>query len=107
MSRQAGVVAVTSLAFEAYTARGPVGSVLCHQVELSAVLGGEVERGASGIISFGIAGELAPGLVTGDWVVASRVRNGKDAVATDRAWAQRLLKCFHTTLTQISSVWTP
>ena len=93
MSRQAGVVAVTSLAFEAYIARGPGVSVLCHQaLELSAALGREVERGASGIISFGIAGGLAPGLVAGDWVVASRVRNGKDAVATDRRWAQRLLE---------------
>jgi len=92
MSRQVGVVAVTALAFEAYIARGPGVFVLCNQaVELSAALSEAIARGASGIISFGIAGGLAPDLVAGDWVVASGVRNGKDVIATDRAWAQRLL----------------
>ena len=93
MSRQAGVVAVTSLALEAYIARGPGVSVLCHQaLELSAALGTAIARGAAGIISFGIAGGLAPGLAAGDWVVASGVRIGEDVIATDRAWAQRLLE---------------
>ena len=93
MSRQVGVVAVTSLALEAYIARGPGVSVICNQaLELRAALATAVARGASGIISFGIAGGLAPHLVAGDWVVASGVRSGENILATDRAWTQRLLE---------------
>jgi adenosylhomocysteine nucleosidase len=93
MSGQAGVVAVTCLALEAGIARGPGVSVLCNQSSgLRAALGAAIAQGASGIISFGIAGGLAPGLVAGDWVVASAVRSGKGVIATDRAWAQRLLE---------------
>jgi len=93
MSRQAGVVAVTSLALEAYIARGPGVSVLCNRaLELSAALGTAIARGASGVISFGIAGGLAPDLAVGDWVVASGVRDGEDVITTDRAWTQRLLE---------------
>jgi adenosylhomocysteine nucleosidase len=92
MSGREGVVAVTCLALEAGIARGPGVSVICNQSSgLRAALGAAIGRGASGIISFGIAGGLAPGLAAGDWVVASGVRNGNDVIATDRAWAQRLL----------------
>jgi len=58
---------------------------------LRAALRAAIERGASGIISFGIAGGLAPHLAAGDWVVASGVASGEDVIATDRAWTQRLL----------------
>ena len=93
MSGQAGVVAVTCLALEAGIARGPGVSVLCNQGSgLRAALRAAIERGASGIISFGIAGGLAPHLAAGDWVVASGVASGEDVIATDRAWAQRLLE---------------
>jgi adenosylhomocysteine nucleosidase len=93
MSRQVSIVAVTSLALEASIARGPWVSVLCSQgLALSVALGAATAHGALGIISFGIAGGLAPNLVAGDWVVASGVRNGTDVIATDRAWAQRLLE---------------
>ena len=72
--------------------RGPRVSVLCRQAwELSAALSAAIAYGASGIISFGIAGGLAPDLVAGDWVIASGVRNGTDVLATDRAWAETLL----------------
>ena len=93
MSGQAGVVAVTCLALEAGIARGPGVSVLCNQGSgLRAALRAAIEHGASGIISFGIAGGLAPHLAAGDWVVASGVASGEDVIATDRAWAQRLLE---------------
>ena len=93
MSGKEGVVAVTCLALEAGIARGPGVSVICNQSSgLRAALGAAIARGASGIISFGIAGGLAPGLSAGDWVVASGVRRGKDVIATDRAWAQQLLE---------------
>src|SRR5215831_15551345 len=91
--REGGVVAVTCLALEAGIARGPGVSVICNQSSgLRAALGAAIARGASGIISFGIAGGLAPGLVAGDWVVASGVTSGKGIIATDRTWAQRLLE---------------
>ena len=71
MSGQSGVVAVTCLALEASIARGPGVSVLCNpSIGLKAALGAAIARGANGIISFGIAGGLAPELVAGDWVVA-------------------------------------
>ena len=93
MSGREGVVAVTCLALEAGIARGPGVSVICNQSSgLRAALGAAIAHGASGIISFGIAGGLAPDLVAGDWVVASGVRSGKNVIATDRAWAQTLLE---------------
>lgn len=93
MSGREGVVAVTCLALEAGIARGPGVSVICNQSSgLRAALGAAIARGASGIISFGIAGGLAPDLVAGNWVVASGVRSGKNVIATDRAWAQTLLE---------------
>ena len=93
MSGQVGVVAVTCLALEAGIARGPGVSVICNQSSgLRAALSAAIARGASGIISFGIAGGLAPGLVAGDWVVASGVTGGKGVFATDRTWTQRLLE---------------
>jgi adenosylhomocysteine nucleosidase len=93
MSNKGGVVAVTCLALEARIAQGPGVSVLCIQTRgLGAALRTAIAQGASGIISFGIAGGLAPDLAAGDWVVASGIRNGKDVIATDRAWAQRLLE---------------
>jgi hopanoid-associated phosphorylase len=59
---------------------------------LRAALAAAIARGASGIISFGIAGGLKPGLVAGDWVVASGVTSAQGLIATDRAWTQRLLE---------------
>src|SRR5215472_6990815 len=93
MSTWGHVVAVTCLALEARIALGPGVAVICnHASKLVASLEAAAKRGAAGIISFGIAGGLAPHLAAGDWVVASGVANGEDVIATDRAWAQRLLE---------------
>src|SRR6516225_10737896 len=93
MSTRGHVVAVTCLALEARIALGPGVAVICnHASQLVASLEAAAKRGATGIISFGIAGGLAPHLAAGDWVVASGVANGEDVIATDRAWAQRLLE---------------
>lgn len=93
MSRDGGVVAVTSIALEARIARGPGVTVLCeHSLRLRAALEAAIERGASGVISFGVAGGLKPGLVAGDCIVASGVRAGEDdVIATDPAWSRSLL----------------
>ena len=92
--RHAGVVAVTSLALEARIAGGPgVSVVLCNQsLHLAARLSEAIAHGASGIISFGIAGGLARHLVAGDCIVASTVKTGTDIFTTDRAWSRRLLQ---------------
>ncbi len=93
VSNTGGVVAVTSLALEARIALGPGVSVICNQgSQLVAALEAAIDRGASGIISFGIAGGLAPDLAAGDWIVGAAVRTGQELFPTDHIWARRLLQ---------------
>jgi adenosylhomocysteine nucleosidase len=93
MSSYLPVVAVTCLALEAHIAQGLGVSVLClPSLELPATLRMAAAHGASGIISFGIAGGLAPHLAAGDCIVASKVRHGKDVFATDSAWTRKILE---------------
>jgi uridine phosphorylase len=78
---------------EARIALGPGVAVICnHASKLVASLEAAAKRGAAGIISFGIAGGLAPHLAAGDWVVASGVRTGQGNFPSDRGWAQALLE---------------
>jgi hopanoid-associated phosphorylase len=91
MSR--GIVAVTSLAFEARVALGAGVSVICSQgPQLAAAIKSAIEGGGSGTISFGVAGGLAPGLVEGHWIVAAAVRTEQELFPTDRAWTRSLLE---------------
>ena len=93
MSDAGSIVAVTCLALEARIALGPKVLVICDQgSRLMAALDLAIRRGASGVISFGIAGGLAPDLVAGDWIVGSAIRTGQELFPTDRVWAQRLLE---------------
>src|SRR6266487_407443 len=93
MSTRGHVVAVTCLALEARIALGPGVAVICnHASQLVASLEAAANRGAAGIISFGIAGGLAPHLAAGDWVVGSSVRTKDGRFPTDRGWAQALLE---------------
>jgi adenosylhomocysteine nucleosidase len=88
-----GIVAVTSLALEARIALGPGVSVICSQgSHLAAHLESAIGRGVSGIISFGIAGGLAPGLVAGQWVAATAIRTAQQLFPTDRAWTRCLIE---------------
>src|SRR5436853_685502 len=92
MSGRGTVIAVTSLALEARVALGPGVSVICKQASaLAGALDAAVKHGAAGIISFGIAGGLAPELMAGHWVVGSAVRTDDGYFPTDRYWAARLL----------------
>src|SRR5262245_30327788 len=93
-SRTGNVVAVTSLALEARIALGAGVSVICNQGPqlVAALEATTTERRASGIVSFGIAGGLAPDLAAGDWIVGARVRTGQEFFSTDRIWARRLLE---------------
>ena len=86
-------IAVTCLAFESRIAAGPGVAVLHgHIPNLRTALEDAIARGASGIISFGIAGGLAPDLAPGAWVVASGVVAAHKRYPTDRDWARRLLQ---------------
>jgi adenosylhomocysteine nucleosidase len=87
------IVAVTCLSFEARIAAGPGVTVLCGDADrLTEALETAIDRGSSGIISFGIAGGLSPSLAPGHWVVASKVVSQTGQFPTDRAWSQRLLR---------------
>ncbi|MEA3070521.1 MAG: hypothetical protein QOD29_1967, partial [Alphaproteobacteria bacterium] len=91
MSSRATVIAVTSLSLEARIASGPGVSVICSQAgQLVACLEAAIDR-ALGIISFGVAGGLAPDLKPGDWVIGTGVRAGQKWFPTDQRWARRLL----------------
>src|SRR5262249_2384413 len=93
MPTQWSIIAATSLAREAFIARCyGVRVVCCPSSRLGSALGSAIVPGVLGIISFGIAGGLDPDLVAGDWVVASAVRNGNNAIATDSKWTQELFR---------------
>jgi adenosylhomocysteine nucleosidase len=49
-------------------------------------------QGSSGIISFGVAGGLAPNLVVGDWVAAAAIRTANQVFPTDKPWTRSLLE---------------
>jgi adenosylhomocysteine nucleosidase len=86
-------LAVTCLAFESRIAAGPGVAVLHgHIPNLRTALDEAIDRGCSGIISFGIAGGLAADLSAGDWIVASGVVAPHKRYPTDRDWARRLLQ---------------
>lgn len=109
------VLAVCGLAFEAAIAAGPGVVPVCAPGPgvaacLDALLGdadgagdvgdaGNVDKADdgrapwSGILSFGCAGGLDPGLQPGDCVVASAVWTPAGLLPTDPAWTQSLLAC--------------
>ena len=84
------VVAVTGLAFEARIAGGV--TVVSDGVRTEATLRAAIERGSRGVISFGIAGGLAPHLLPGQWVVASAIVSDQGRHPTDPDWSERLLR---------------
>jgi hopanoid-associated phosphorylase len=87
------VIALVGLAFEARIAAGQGVLVLCRgsECELSASLQRALREGCRSIISFGVAGGLAPDLRAGDVVVASAIRDSHTVRATDPIWSRRLL----------------
>src|SRR5207247_188874 len=52
----------------------------------------DMERGSRGVISFGIAGGLAPNLLPGQWVVASAIVSDHERHVPDARWSERLLQ---------------
>jgi hypothetical protein len=87
------VIAVTCLAFESRIAAGPGIAVLHgHTPNLRSALETSIALGCNGVISFGIAGGLAPDLAVGAWVVATGVIAAHKRYPTDRDWSRRLLR---------------
>jgi adenosylhomocysteine nucleosidase len=88
------VIAVTGLAFEARIAAGEGVTVIHGRDEQRMITDLEraVVSGASGIISFGTAGGLAPHLAPGDWIVAEAVITEGQRWAADPAWSTKVLQ---------------
>lgn len=87
------VIAVTGLAREARIARrGKLTPVVgAGDPELLAKrLEWAIAQGAKGIVSFGIAGALAPLLKPGDTVIGTHVVHGDERWATDARWTALL-----------------
>jgi adenosylhomocysteine nucleosidase len=87
------VVVLVGLAFEARIAAGRGVLVVCRGsgCELSGVLQRALQEGCRSIISFGVAGGLAPDLRAGDVVVASAIRDSHVVRQTDPIWSKKLL----------------
>jgi adenosylhomocysteine nucleosidase len=88
------VIALVGLAFEARIAAGPGVFVICRGKEtgIAASIDHAIESGCRSIISFGVAGGLAPHLRPGNWIVASSIIDGKQIRPTDRVWSEKILE---------------
>ena len=87
------VIALVGLAFEARIASGPGVVVVCRNTEdeVASSINDALKRGCRSIISFGVAGGLAPHLRPGNWVVASSIVDAQQNRPTDRAWSEKIL----------------
>ncbi len=87
------VIALVGLAFEARIAAGPGVFVICRNTEseIAALLDVALKRGCRSIISFGVAGGLAPHLRAGDWIVASSIIDAQQSRPTDQTWSKKML----------------
>ena len=87
------VIAVTGLAREARIARRATAAPVVGGGDaqlLTSRLEEAIRAGAKGIVSFGIAGALAPLLKPGDTVIATHVVHGEERYATDPSWTATL-----------------
>ncbi|NML31409.1 phosphorylase [Paraburkholderia antibiotica] len=94
-ARPLPVLVVTGMAFEARIARGDgsdgVEVVYAARADLlERALSAALARGVAGIISFGTAGGLAPGLEPGALIVADAVHGPFGRIATDAQWTERI-----------------
>jgi hopanoid-associated phosphorylase len=87
---QRSVIALVGLAFEARIAAGPGVLVVCRGRETADLLGPAIGAGCRSMISFGVAGGLAPDLIPGDCVVASAIIDYPAVRPTDSLWSRKL-----------------
>lgn len=88
------MIVVVGMAFEARIAQGLGVPVVCggDGKTLAASLTRAMAAGCGGLISFGVAGGLAPSLKPGDCVIGSSIIDQGDTRATDARWAHRLTR---------------
>jgi hopanoid-associated phosphorylase len=91
--RRTPIIVVVGLQFEARIAAGPDIQVICSGDgrDLAAMLERAVAAGARGLLSFGLAGGLAPDLRPGACVVASEIILPSERMRTDPEWSRNLL----------------
>lgn len=88
------MIVVVGMAFEARIAAGLGVPVICggDGKNLGAALTHAMAAGCGGLISFGVAGGLAPDLQPGNCVIGSAILDGETQRLTDSRWAQRLMR---------------
>ena len=94
LASEDAVIAFVGLSFEARIAAGPGIQVVCRNAEcdLDALLALAANDGCRRIISFGVAGGLAPDLRPGDCIVASAIVDSRTSRPTDREWSRKLME---------------
>jgi adenosylhomocysteine nucleosidase len=96
------LIIVVGLAFEARIAAGPGRHVICggDGRNLTAMLTAAIAQArmhfgdCPGIVSFGVAGGLAPQLRPGTCVIGSAILSGSNRMPTNRKWSRQLLQTF-------------
>jgi hopanoid-associated phosphorylase len=88
------MIVVVGMAFEARIAAGLGVRVICggDGSNLAPMLARAMAAGCGGLISFGVAGGLAPQLRPGTCVIGSSVLDDDGERPTDVRWAQRLMR---------------
>jgi hopanoid-associated phosphorylase len=88
------MIVVVGMAFEARIAAGLGVPVICggDGSQLEGALTRAMAAGCGGLISFGVAGGLAPDLKPGTCIIGSSVLDGAENRPTDARWAQRLMR---------------
>ncbi len=88
------MIVVVGMKFEARIAAGLGVPVICgcDGKKLSSRLTHAMAAGCGGLISFGVAGGLAPHLKPGTCVIGSRIIDDDATRETDARWAQRLTR---------------
>ena len=88
------MIVVVGMAFEARIAQGLGVPVVCggDGKNLAVSLSRAMAAGCGGLISFGVAGGLAPDLRPGVCVIGSSVIDQDDTHTTDARWAQQLTR---------------